>query len=204
MAKEAVKSDRFETILFPFNFVTCEPAEELLSLAREHDVGFIAMKPLDGGMLENVTLAFKYLFQFPDVVPIPGVQKVHEIEEIVQVLEGPWQMTEAEQEEMQRLREELGKTFCRRCDYCQPCTAGIPIALVLDIKSLIGKTHPEGVFSGRMAGELEKAANCQEDGECEKRCPYHLPIMALVKENFSIFEKAKKKYQEQVARQSTR
>jgi predicted aldo/keto reductase-like oxidoreductase len=199
IAKKAVQSDHFETVLFPFNFITCEPAEELLPIAREHDVGVIAMKPLDGGMIENVTLAFKYLSQFPDVVPIPGIEKIQEIEEIVKLLEGPRQMTKAEQEEMQRLKEKLGKVFCRRCDYCQPCTAGIPISYVLDIKSLIKKQPPERVFLGPASGNIEKAANCQECGECEKRCPYHLPIMALVKENFSLFEKAKKKYLEQVA-----
>jgi hypothetical protein len=88
VAKEAVKSDRFETIMFPFNVVNDKAATELLPLAREHDVGFIAMKPLAGGKVENVTLAFKYLFQFPDIVPIPGIQKISEIEEIVQILEG--------------------------------------------------------------------------------------------------------------------
>ncbi|MCK4449175.1 MAG: aldo/keto reductase, partial [Anaerolineae bacterium] len=83
VAKEAVKSDRFETIMFPFNFVTCEPADELLPLAREHDVGFIAMKPLAGGALDNATLAFKYLRQFPQLLPIAGIERVEEMEEIV-------------------------------------------------------------------------------------------------------------------------
>ena len=96
-AKEAVKSDRFETIMFPFNMVRYEAAEELLPLAREHDVGFIAMKPLAGGKLDNVTLAFKYLFQFPDVVPIPGIGKIGEMEEIVQVLKGLQQTTKTAQ-----------------------------------------------------------------------------------------------------------
>jgi len=89
LAKEAVKSDRFETIMFPFNVVAYQAADELLPLAREHDVGFIAMKPLAGGKIDNITIAFKYLFQFPDVVPIPGIGKIREIEEIIQVLEGP-------------------------------------------------------------------------------------------------------------------
>lgn len=119
VAKELIRSDRFETIMVPFNFIVCEPADELIPLAREHDVGFIAMKPLAGGMLENVTIAFKYLRQFSDVVPIVGVQKVQEIEEVVQVMEGPPQLTEAELKEMQRQREELGTRFCRRCDYCR-------------------------------------------------------------------------------------
>jgi aryl-alcohol dehydrogenase-like predicted oxidoreductase len=39
VAKEAVKTDRFETIMFPLNFITNEAADQLLPLAREHDVG---------------------------------------------------------------------------------------------------------------------------------------------------------------------
>jgi len=86
-AKESVKTDRFETVMFPLNMVADQAANELLPLAREHDVGFIAMKPLSGGKIDNVSLAFKYLFQFPDVVPIPGIGKVKEIEEIVRLSE---------------------------------------------------------------------------------------------------------------------
>lgn len=106
VAKETVKSDRFETLMFPFNFITCEAADELLPLCRKHDTGFIAMKPLAGGVLDNVTIAFKYLFQFPNVLPIPGIEKPHEIEEIVQVLQKSWDMSDAERGEMQRLRDD--------------------------------------------------------------------------------------------------
>ena len=86
MSIELVKSDYFETIMFPLNFVTSEAADKLLPLAREHDVGYIAMKPLAGGALQNATIAFKYLMQFPDAVPIPGIEKVEEIEEIVDII----------------------------------------------------------------------------------------------------------------------
>jgi predicted aldo/keto reductase-like oxidoreductase len=86
----------------------------------------------------------------------------------------------AEEKEMERLRNELGKVFCRRCDYCQPCTAGIPISLVLDTKSIVEKTSPSTIFSGHMGEELEKAADCTECGDCEERCPYHLPIRELL------------------------
>jgi len=198
VAKELVKSGRFETIMFPFNFITCEAADELIPLARKHDVGFIAMKPLAGGILDNVNIAFKYLLQYSDVVPIVGIQKAREIEEIVKVLEGSWRMTEAELKEMQRLKEELGTKFCRRCDYCQPCTAEIPISLVLDTKSLIKKLPPQGVFSGHFAVELEKAANCNECGDCEERCPYHLPIREMIKEYAGLYETEKRKYQDQI------
>ena len=198
-AKEAVKSDCFETIMFPFNFITREAADELLPLAKEHDVGFIAMKPLAGGMLDNVTLAIKYLLQFPDVVSIPGIEKVHEIEEIMQILEGPQTMTAAEQEEMEQMRQELGTRFCRRCDYCQPCQVEIPISDVMAFRSAAKRLPPVRLFTGKFAEALEKAANCTECGECEERCPYHLPIRETIAENFKLYEAGKKKYQEQLA-----
>ncbi len=196
VAKKAVKSDRFETIMFPFNFLAPEVADELLPLTREHDVGFIGMKPLAGGMLDNATIAFKYLSQFPDVLPIPGIQKIHEIEEIIQVLEGSCQMTETEQREMERIKKDLGSRFCHRCDYCQPCTAEIPISLVLPISILSRRVSPEQVFTGGTAQMMEKAANCTECGECEERCPYHLPIREIIAEQVKWYQEEKRKYQE--------
>jgi len=200
VAKEGVKSDRFETIMFPFNFITSEPADELLPLAREHDVGFIDMKPLAGGLLDNVTIAFKYLFQFPDIVPIPGIEKIEEIEEIVQVLAGSWEMTEAEKREMAQLREELGTRFCRRCEYCQPCTEGIPISMVMNARSFYKRLPVERFFSGMgIAQSIEKAANCIECGECEERCPYNLPIRDMLAEQVEWFEAERLKYPEYTA-----
>jgi len=197
-AKELVKSDRFETIMFPLNFIACEAADELLPLAREHDVGFIAMKPLAGGMLDNVTIAFKYLLQFPDVVSIPGIQKIHEIEEIVQVVKETQTMTEAEQREMEQLIQELGKTFCRRCDYCQPCPEEIPISLVMAAPSFAKRMPPDRIFSGPIAEAIEKVAACTQCGECEEKCPYNLPIREMIVEQVDWHETERKKHKGQV------
>jgi len=194
-AKEAIKTDRFETLMFAFNFIACEPATELLPLAREHDVGFIAMKPLAGGRLENVKLAFKYLYQFPDVFPIPGIQKVQEIEEIVSLLDEPLALNEAEQNEIQHLRQELGNRFCRNCDYCQPCTAEIPISMVLFAPNIIKDVKREGLFGGMLAELMEKPSACTDCGECEERCPYKLPIRELMSEVVNLYEAEKRKYQ---------
>jgi hypothetical protein len=199
IAKEAVKTGQFETIMFPFNFITCEAADELLPLAREHDVGFIAMKPLAGGLLDNVTIAFKYLFQFPDIVPIPGIEKPHEIEEIVRVLAGPREMTKSEQRQMERLRKELGTRFCRRCEYCQPCTEEIRISTVMNIRSFAKRMSPERIFTGRFAEMMSGAANCTECGDCEERCPYHLPIREMISEQVRWYREEKAKYEEMLA-----
>ncbi|MCX8126769.1 MAG: aldo/keto reductase, partial [Dehalococcoidia bacterium] len=121
-AKEAVRSGKFETIMYGFNFMTPEVATELLPLCRQYGVGLIAMKPLCGGMVENVSIAFKYLLQFPDVLPVVGIQRPEELDPIVRVVNGPAEMTPAEIAEMERIRKELGSRFCHYCDYCQPCT----------------------------------------------------------------------------------
>jgi predicted aldo/keto reductase-like oxidoreductase len=182
--------------MFPFNFVTSEAADELIPLAREHDVGFIVMKPLSGGMIDNAKIAFKYLFQFPDIVSICGIEKVHEIEEIVQIMEGPSTMTAAELEEMQRLKQELGTRFCHRCDYCQPCKEDIAISTVMIYPSLARRLPPGQLFSGIWGAIMEKAAGCNQCGECEERCPYHLPIQDMIAEHVNQYQREKSKYQE--------
>jgi predicted aldo/keto reductase-like oxidoreductase len=198
-AIEIVKSDCLETIMFPFNFISDEAANELIPLAREHDVGFIAMKSMAGGIIDNAGIAFKFFSKFPDVLPIPGIEKVREIEEIVRVMESVQEMTDEERQEMQRIKQEVGSTFCRRCDYCQPCTAEIPISSVMHFSSMIKRLPPQRLFSGRFAANMEKAAECVECGDCEKRCPYNLPIIEMVRKNAEWYQREKKKYEQHIS-----
>jgi uncharacterized protein len=194
-AKVLTASGRFETILFPFNFITSEPADELLPLCRKHDVGFIVMKPLAGGMLNDAAIAFKYLLQFPDILTIPGIEKVEEIEEIVRIYEGPQKMTAAERKKMQQMKDELGTRFCRRCDYCRPCQQEIPISMVMTFPSFVKRMPPERTLKGGMfEGAMAKAATCIQCGECEARCPFHLPIRKMLSENLKYYQEMKAKY----------
>jgi predicted aldo/keto reductase-like oxidoreductase len=197
VAKESVKSGHFETVMVAFNFVNDDVASELLPLAKEYDVGIIAMKPLAGGMLDNVTLAFKYLLGFPDVLPLVGIDKTEYIEEIVRIVTAPWSMSKTEQHEMKRLKEELGTRFCRSCDYCQPCTEGIMISVVLNAQSFVKRNSPELIFTGRLVVVIEQVVNCQKCGECETKCPYGLPIMDMINEEADWFSREKVKFLEQ-------
>ncbi len=108
------------------------------------------------------------------------------------------QLTETEQREIQRLREELGTEFCQRCDYCQPCPEEIAISTVMSSDSLVKRLPPEEVFSAGIIEAMEKAANCTECGDCEERCPYHLPIREMIVEKTKWYEEEKRKYEEQL------
>ena len=172
--------------MFPFNFVANEAAEELIPLALERDVGFIAMKPLAGGALDNATLAFKYLQQFPQLLPIVGIERLEEMEEIVAIMESPAELTPGERDEIQRLRAELGNRFCRRCGYCQPCPEGVSIQALMILDSVIKRMPATHVF-GDFAPLVDEAGACTECGECEEKCPYGLPIREMVKEHVALF-----------------
>ncbi len=183
VACKAVETDLFETVMFPFNFITHEAADKLLPLCRKHNVGFIAMKPMAGGMIDNASLCFKYLLQFPDVIPVPGIEKPYEIDQIVEILKSSSQITPLDLKEMESFRKFLGSKFCHRCDYCQPCTAGIPISGVMTVKSSYKRLPFDRFKSPMVTNTMQKALNCTQCGECEKRCPYHLPIRDMISEH---------------------
>jgi uncharacterized protein len=194
VAKKAIESNQFSTLMFPFNFLATEAADVLLPVCRKMDVGFIGMKPLAGGMVENAAVCFKYLAQFPDVVLIPGIEKIVEIEEIRKIMSSSLRLTTAEKSAMEIIKKELGPNFCHRCDYCQPCTAGIPISGVMALKSFYKRLPPERFFSDMVVPMMEKAATCTQCGNCEERCPYHLPVRKIIAEYVEWFVPEKKKW----------
>jgi predicted aldo/keto reductase-like oxidoreductase len=190
VALRAVASGHFETIQFPFNFVTNEAADKLVPLAREHDVGFIAMKPFAGGLLDKANLAIKYVLQFEGVVPDPGIERVEEMEEIAGIVAGSWALTAEEKREIERIRAEADTRFCRRCGYCEPCAEGVRITFLMNLLSFWQRFPAESFATGWLAGGVNSAARCIECGECEDQCPYHLPIREMIRDNMDDYERA--------------
>jgi predicted aldo/keto reductase-like oxidoreductase len=83
----------------------------------------------------------------------------------------------------------VGTRFCRRCEYCQPCPQEIPISTVMNLRSFWKRFPAERFFSGRFPQTVETAKTCLECGECEERCPYHLPIREMLVENVAFYER---------------
>lgn len=185
VARKIVTSGLFETIQFPFNFVNDEAADELVSLAKKNNVGFIAMKPFAGGRLRNAKAAIKYLLQFDNVVPVPGMKKIEEVEEIVSIVEGSWQLTLQERREIESVRARLGTKFCQYCGYCQPCPQEVDIPTLMNACNI--ESYGEG-FLKSVARAVIGAKKCVQCGECEKRCPFQLPIRKTIAENIRLYE----------------
>ena len=178
---EIVKEDIFETVMVPFNYLTSLPAEKLLPSCREMNVGTVIMKPFGGGAFTNAKTALKFLLGDDNVdVIIPGMMSVVEAEENVAISSGTYTLSKAELSLLEKDRVELGDQFCRACDYCQPCPQGIPISLLLRWELFEKRMGWVPRFESQFREGVVKASTCLDCGECESRCPYHLPIRELL------------------------
>ena len=193
VALKAVSSDLFETILFPFNIISNEAADKLVSLAKEHDVGLLAMKSFAGGTLDDANLAIKYLLQFDNVVPVPGIEKAKEIEEIVNIVNGSWELTPHDRQRIDEIHARMSPRFCRQCEICLPCPKGVFIPGVTYLPILYDLWPREWFLSWKYTtNAFNSARNCDQCGECEKKCPYKLPIREIIAENVRFYEKVAK------------
>lgn len=179
--ERALELDWVETIMFPYNIVEQQGAE-LIHKCAEKNIGFIDMKPLAGGAIEDATLALRYVCSNPDVtVVIPGIAEVRELEQNLAACSNTAPLTEEELKAMDKVREQLGTDFCRRCNYCAPCTVGINIPSVFLFAGYLQRYDLADWAKERYSTLKVKASACIGCGKCEPRCPYHLPIREKLK-----------------------
>lgn len=179
--QKALDMDWVETIMFPYNFVETQ-AEAEIAACREKNIGFIAMKPLAGGAIEDARLAMRFVGKNPAVtIVIPGMAELSELQENLAAAEdkSPW--TEAEEARVEEIRKTLGSQFCRRCNYCAPCTVGIPIPSMFLMEGYLSRYGLADWARGRYEALPQTASACIQCGACEPRCPYHLPIRQMLK-----------------------
>ena len=171
-----------ETIMFPYNIVE-DQAKELIHACAEKSIGFIAMKPLAGGAIEDAVTALRYVCANPDVtVVIPGMADIAELNQNLAAVNDSSPLSVEEEAKMRAIRDALGTQFCRRCNYCQPCSAGISISSVFLFEGYLSRYGLADWARSRYATLTKKASECIGCGACESRCPYHLPIRSMLKE----------------------
>ena len=179
--ERALGLDWVETIMFPYNIVE-QQGTELIHKCAEKNIGFIDMKPLAGGAIEDATLALRYVCSNPDVtVVIPGMAEVRELEQNLAACSNTEPLTDEELKAMDKVREQLGTDFCRRCNYCAPCTVGINIPSVFLFAGYLQRYDLADWAKDRYSTLKVKASACIGCGKCEPRCPYHLPIREKLK-----------------------
>ena len=179
--EKALELDWVETFMFPYNIVESQ-GEELIKACAEKNIGFVVMKPLAGGAIEDATLAMRYCLANPAVtVVIPGMADEKELAQNLAAANDASPLSEEELAKVAAIRKELGTQFCRRCNYCQPCAKGINISGCFLFHGYLSRYGLEEWARGRYATIPVKASACIECGACENRCPYNLPIRMMLK-----------------------
>ena len=179
--EKALELPWVETVMFPYNIVETQ-GEKLIRACREKNIGFIDMKPLAGGAIEDATLALRFICANEDVdVLIPGMAEISELSQNLAACEDTAPLSAEEKAKIMQIRQELGTNFCRRCNYCQPCAAGINISGVFLFEGYLSRYGLAEWAKGRYATLPVKASACIGCGACEDRCPYHLPIRKMLK-----------------------
>lgn len=191
---DLIKTGEFDTIMFPFNVIEREPEKELLDLAKSKDVGTLVMKPLAGGVFTNIEKCFRFLNGYPVDVILNGVSTLDELKEDLKYADNTVPLTPAELKEFEEEVAPLGKDFCRRCSYCLPCPNDILIPIMINLlyPQVKGRTYEDLTDKQKRLGTnlMIWWQACEECGQCEKKCPYNLPMIQRKNEMIEIFSKA--------------
>jgi len=179
--KQALELSWVETVMFPYNIVETQ-GEELIARCGEKNIGFICMKPLAGGAIEDAETAIRFIVSNPNVtVVIPGMADLDEIKQNISAASDTSPLTAEENEKIANIKALLGTNFCRRCNYCAPCTAGINISAIFLFEGYYSRYDLKDWASDRYSSLAKTASDCIGCGVCETRCPYNLPIRDMLK-----------------------
>lgn len=188
VAREAIESGLYETLQFPFSYLSSDQELELVKKCREADMGFIAMKALAGGLISHSAAAYAYMLQFDNVLPIWGIQRERELDEFLSYQEKEPVLEGGLAEAIRRDREELQGEFCRGCGYCMPCPAGIEISTCARMSLLIRRAPSAEQLTEEAQAMMKKTEDCLHCGKCSKKCPYGLDTPALLERNYADYK----------------
>ncbi len=187
LSESILRNDDFYAVQLPFNFVDNGAADKLIPLAKEKQAGFIAMKPLGGGMLDDAELCFRYLNQFDSIVPDPGIERLDEMKQIIGIIDRRSPLTDEEQKRIEAVRSKMKGVWCHRCQYCMPCPQEIKITPVLSAGSMIKRMPKDRIFA-QLDEAIKKSSDCTGCRECVERCPYDLDIPVLLEQQREYWE----------------
>lgn len=188
VAKEAVESGLYDTLQFPFSYLASDKEEKLVRLCKEKDVGFICMKALSGGLITRSDVAYAYLAQFDNTLPIWGIQKEKELDEFISYNDNPPVLNDEIKAIIEHDRQELAGEFCRGCGYCMPCPMGIEINQCARMSLMLRRSPSANWLSPHWQEEMKKIETCINCGKCKAHCPYDLNPPELLKKNYEDYK----------------
>ena len=184
VAEELIASGLYETLKFPLSYLSSERDQALVRACEEADMGFIAMKGLAGGLLNNAEACMAFMLQ-RKALPIWGVQRESELRQWLSFFEREPELTPELEAVIEADRKSLAGEFCRGCGYCMPCTVGITINQCARMSQMVRRAPSAAWLNEHWQAEMAKIDDCVECGLCMSRCPYGLEIPTLLRKNLA-------------------
>jgi len=190
VAFDLIDSGLYETLQFPFSYLSDERDFELAKRCAEKNMGFIAMKGLAGGLITRSDVAMAFLEDYPNVLPIWGVQHMSELEEWLSYMDDTPAYTDEMRAFVESEKADLAGEFCRGCGYCMPtCPAGITINQCARMTLMLRRSPSKAWLNEHWQAEMEKINDCIECGQCTAHCPYELDTPNLLKKNYEDYKR---------------
>ena len=189
VAQEIVESGLYETLQYPFSYLSSEKEIALVNACVKADIGFICMKALAGGLITRSDAAMAFIAQFDGLVPIWGVQRENELREWLSYMDETPSMTDEIAAYIKGEQDELSGSFCRGCGYCLPCPQGIEINNCARMSLMLRRAPSKAWLSEEYQAKMATIESCVNCRQCVKRCPYELDTPELLRKNLEDYKR---------------
>ena len=127
------------------------------------------MKALSGGLITNAAAAYAFQAQYPETLPLWGIQRENELDQFLSFIQNPPVMDEELSAVIEKDRRELQGDFCRGCGYCMPCPAGIEINNCARMSLMLRRAPTEAWLTPENQAKMAKIKDCLHCGQCKKK-----------------------------------
>lgn len=189
IAEDTIASGLYETLQYPLSYISTEREIALVDACKKNNMGYIAMKGLAGGLLNNPEACFAFMSQFDNVIPIWGIQREEELEDWLKFMDEPAVMTNEIRNIIAKDKELLYHDFCRGCGYCMPCPKEIQINQCARMSLMVRRAPSSAWTNEYWREEMKKIENCIKCKQCMSKCPYELNTPELLKINYDDYRK---------------
>ncbi len=189
VAEECIASGLYETLQFPFSYLAGKQERALVEACKTQNMGYLAMKALAGGLINNAAAAYAYIAQFDNVLPLWGIQHEWELDEFLDFMHRPPKLNDTLRAVITKDRQELSGDFCRSCGYCLPCPAEIDIPQCARMSLLLRRSPAQPYLKEDWQEKMKCIEDCEDCGQCRERCPYGLDTPQLLQRNYEDYQK---------------
>ena len=207
-----------EVVQIQFNYVDYEDpavqARKCYEVCRKHNKPIIVMEPVRGGNLANLpdnaksilddlhggsaaSYAIRYAAGFDGIMMVlSGMSTLEQLKDNLSYMKDFKPLNETELEAVKKVCDVFRSMHLIPCTACRYCVDGCPkhisipsLFSCMNTKHMYKDWNADYYYEEVYTKHNGKASDCIECGKCEKACPQHLEIRALLKDVVKEFEK---------------